>query len=313
MSQERPSCTCHFFLIWGRECKHIAAVNFIRNPEMCVPSETRSYLTIFYNCFFRSPLNELTDLDLSMDQLNLGNDEEGDGGDSDIDEVLYNREIEEREREEGEERGSEEDEESDGEESEGCENGSHKSKGQGCDGSESEVEESEERESDGGESDGGESDGGESEGSESEVEGSEERESVGDESGEEESGSEGSGGEEDNYEDSSDDCSDDGEESSIEEGDEGMIIETIIGNHCFDITEYFEVERILDSRERKGVTEYLIKWKNYDASHNSWEPESNVQDTRYLLAKGGDQKRGNDNMCNSIITQYKHSYLRNYW
>ena len=275
---------------------------------MCVPSETHCYLTIFYNCFFRSPLNELTELDLSMDQLNLGNDEEGDGGDSDIDEVLYNREIEEREREEAEERGSEEDEESDGEESEGCENGSHKSKGRGCDGSESEVEESEERESDGGESDGGKSDD-----SVSEVEESEERESDGDESGEEESGSEGSGGEEGNSDDSSDDGSDDIEESSNEEGDEGMIIETIIGNHCFDITEYFEVERILDSRERKGVTEYLIKWKNYDSSHNSWEPESNVQDTRYLLTKAGDQKKGNNIMYNSIITQHKHSYLRNYW
>ena len=239
-----------------------------------------------------------------MDQLNLGNDEEGDGGDSDIDEVLYNREIEESEREEGEERGSEEDEESDGEESEGCEDGSHKSKGRESDGSESEVEESEERESGDGESDGGKSDD-----SESEVEESEERESVGDESGEEESGNEGSGCEEGN----SDGNSDDGEESSNEEEDEGMIIETIIGNHCFDITEYFEVERILDSRERKGVTEYLIKWKNYDESHNSWEPESNVQDTRYLLTKAGDQKKGNNIMYNSIITQYKHSYLRNYW
>ena len=83
-----------------------------------------------------------------------------------------------------------------------------------------------------------------------------------------------------------------------------MIIENIIGNHCFDITEYFEVERILDSRERKGVTEYLIKWKNYDSSHNSWEPESNVQDTRYLLTKAGDQKKGNNIVCNSIITQH---------
>ena len=51
VSQERPSCTCHFFLIWGRECKHIVAVNFIRNPETCVPSETHCCLIIFLQLF----------------------------------------------------------------------------------------------------------------------------------------------------------------------------------------------------------------------------------------------------------------------
>ncbi|CAF0872390.1 unnamed protein product [Adineta ricciae] len=40
----------------------------------------------------------------------------------------------------------------------------------------------------------------------------------------------------------------------------------------------YTVERLLKRRRRKGRTEYLVKWKHYDRSHNSWEPESNILD-----------------------------------
>jgi transposase InsO family protein len=40
--------------------------------------------------------------------------------------------------------------------------------------------------------------------------------------------------------------------------------------------EHFEVEEILDSRMRYRRIEYLIKWKGYDVSHNSWEPRGNI-------------------------------------
>jgi hypothetical protein len=41
--------------------------------------------------------------------------------------------------------------------------------------------------------------------------------------------------------------------------------------------EEFEIEKIVDSRvNRKGVFEYLVKWKDYAAKHNSWEPASNL-------------------------------------
>jgi|JI6StandDraft_1071083.scaffolds.fasta_scaffold10053_5 hypothetical protein len=46
---------------------------------------------------------------------------------------------------------------------------------------------------------------------------------------------------------------------------------------------YYEVEKILGHRERKGKPkskagqlQYLLKWKDYEQRHNSWEPESNV-------------------------------------
>ena len=41
--------------------------------------------------------------------------------------------------------------------------------------------------------------------------------------------------------------------------------------------EEYEVEAILSHRLHKNrETTYLIKWKGYDSSENSWEPESNL-------------------------------------
>lgn len=38
----------------------------------------------------------------------------------------------------------------------------------------------------------------------------------------------------------------------------------------------YEVEEILDSRVRWKKLEYLVKWKGYNAGHNSWEPAANL-------------------------------------
>jgi len=43
-----------------------------------------------------------------------------------------------------------------------------------------------------------------------------------------------------------------------------------------DVVNEYEVERILDKRRRDGNTEYLIKWKNYDETDNTWEPTANL-------------------------------------
>jgi RNase H-like domain found in reverse transcriptase/Reverse transcriptase (RNA-dependent DNA polymerase)/Integrase zinc binding domain/Chromo (CHRromatin Organisation MOdifier) domain len=38
----------------------------------------------------------------------------------------------------------------------------------------------------------------------------------------------------------------------------------------------FEVEKVLNQRTRKGITEYLIQWKGYEPEDNSWEPTENL-------------------------------------
>ena len=46
----------------------------------------------------------------------------------------------------------------------------------------------------------------------------------------------------------------------------------------------YEVEAILAHRKRGRQMQYLIKWKGYDPSNNTWEPETNLSDADEILA-----------------------------
>ena len=48
----------------------------------------------------------------------------------------------------------------------------------------------------------------------------------------------------------------------------------------------FEVEAILSHRiGRRNKIEFLIRWKGFDISDDTWEPESNLENCPLLLAE----------------------------
>jgi len=47
--------------------------------------------------------------------------------------------------------------------------------------------------------------------------------------------------------------------------------------------EIYEVEQILDSRKTGRTNEYLVKWRNFDESYNSWEPQRNLNGAKEVL------------------------------
>lgn len=51
----------------------------------------------------------------------------------------------------------------------------------------------------------------------------------------------------------------------------------------------FMVEKLVDRRWRRGRTEYLVKWLNYDESENTWEPRANIN---HLLCDQYDSECG---------------------
>lgn len=48
----------------------------------------------------------------------------------------------------------------------------------------------------------------------------------------------------------------------------------------------FEVEKILrHKKDKRGVQIFLIRWKNYGPDHDTWEPESNLNNCQKMLER----------------------------
>ena len=47
----------------------------------------------------------------------------------------------------------------------------------------------------------------------------------------------------------------------------------------------YEVEEILDSHLCRNKLEFLVKWKNYTAENNSWEPEANCRNASDIVKR----------------------------
>ena len=50
------------------------------------------------------------------------------------------------------------------------------------------------------------------------------------------------------------------------------------------IDDVYRVEKILKRKKVKGKNMVLVKWLGYDSKHNSWIPESSIQDIELQLS-----------------------------
>ena len=47
----------------------------------------------------------------------------------------------------------------------------------------------------------------------------------------------------------------------------------------------YELERIIAQRTAKGITQFLVNWKNYDSKDNTWEPIEHLAGCEDMIAE----------------------------
>lgn len=65
-------------------------------------------------------------------------------------------------------------------------------------------------------------------------------------------------------------------------------------DHMEEETEEYIVEKVLSKRRKRGRIEYLLKWKGYPDSENSWEPCVSIKDTCQELIDEYEKEHGGD-------------------
>ena len=84
--------------------------------------------------------------------------------------------------------------------------------------------------------------------------------------------------------------------SLLEPADPETPVETTFYHRAEEETE-FEVESIIHARTHKGIRQYLIKWKGYPDSVNTWEPRSNLDNCQQKV------KEYERNLRNPVVRQ----------
>ena len=71
-------------------------------------------------------------------------------------------------------------------------------------------------------------------------------------------------------------------------------------------TVFYEVEKIVDKRTNiYGLVEYLVKWKGYPSSENTWEPKKNLRKLEHLI------KEYENGMGEKMVRKMKKGSLNN--
>ncbi len=73
--------------------------------------------------------------------------------------------------------------------------------------------------------------------------------------------------------------------------------------------EEYEIEKILEKRIVKNKIEYLIKWKDYPESDNTWEPIENMDNAKRMISEF--EKKLKEKKTKNIINYFNEAKLNN--